>query len=269
MATDDKDKQDETDRTSKPEDGEQADAEGTEESSSDKDADDAKADATKADANKADAAEAEESSSDEGASEPEEKAASEGDAAPERMRRSRARGAKPVSPPPPAASLGRSVVLFVAVFVTLAAGFAFLSSSDPFSERNAPRWRKGQKVQLNITLDPRDDLNLSCASKSVVEGKRCEFEAKNQKYSGEMDDKQLLRPYTTTDGVQFLAAGLWTQPDLEKGKRPRDRFTVACTFTVDGSVSSPAVRWNPAGAWNEKNQNWFAGSVSDCKVQAE
>lgn len=274
MATDDKDTQDETDRTSKPEDGEQADAEGTAASSSEKDADDEKADAKEADAKKAgakkaDEAEAEETSSDEGSSEPAEKAASEGDAAPERMRRSRARGAKPVSPPPPAASLGRSVVLFVAVFVTLAAGFAFLSSSDPFSERNAPRWRKGQKVQLNITLDPRDDLNLSCASKSVVEGKRCEFEAKNQKYSGEIDDKQLLRPYTTTDGVQFLAAGLWTQPDLEKGKRPRDRFTVACTFTVDGNVGSPAVRWNPAGAWNEKNQNWFAGSVSDCKVQAE
>jgi hypothetical protein len=188
------------------------------------------------------------------------------DPAPERMRRSRARGAKPISPPPPAASLGKSVVLFVAVFVLLAAGFAFLSSNDPFSERNAPKWRKGQKVQLNITLDPRDDMKLACASKTVIEGKRCEFEAKNQKYAGALEDKALLRPYTTTDGVQFLAAGLWSHPDLDKGKRPRERFTVACTFVVDGSVASPAIRWDPAGAWNEKNQSWFAGSVTECKV---
>jgi len=185
------------------------------------------------------------------------------------MRRSRARGGRPVAPPPPAASLGKSVVLFVVVFVVLAAGFAFLSSSDPFSERNAPRWRKGQKVQLNITLDPRDDAKLACASKTVIDGKKCEFEAKNQKFAGEVDDKSLLRPYTTTDGVQFLAAGLWTQPELEKAKRPRERFTVGCTFTVIGNVASPAVRWDPAGSWNEKNQNWFAGTVSDCKIQAD
>jgi hypothetical protein len=191
------------------------------------------------------------------------------DPAPERMRRARARGDRAVSPPPPAASLGKSVILFVLVFVTLAAGFAFLSSNDPFSERNVPKWRKGQKVQLNITLDPRDDLKLSCASKTVVEGKRCEFEAKNQKFAGPLDDKAMLRPYTTTDGVQFLAAGLWSQPDLEKGKRPRERFTVSCQLTVDGSVASPAIRWDPAGSWNEKNQSWFAGSVSDCKIQAE
>ncbi len=189
------------------------------------------------------------------------------DPAPERMRRARARGDRGVSPPPPAASLGRSVILFVLVFVTLAAGFAFLSSNDPFSERNVPKWRKGQKVQLNITLDPRDDLKLSCASKTVIEGKRCEFEAKNQKFAGPLDDKVMLRPYTTTDGVQFLAAGLWSQPDLEKAKRPRERFTVSCQLTVDGSVASPAIRWDPAGSWNEKNQSWFAGSVSDCKVQ--
>lgn len=191
------------------------------------------------------------------------------DPAPERMRRARARGDRGVSPPPPAASLGRSVALFIGVFVTLAAGFAFLSSNDPFSQNNAPKWRKGQKVQLNITLDPRDDLKLSCASKTVIEGKRCEFEAKNQKFAGPLDDKSMLRPYTTTDGVQFLAAGLWSQADLEKGKRPRERFTVSCSLTVDGSVASPAIRWDPAGSWNEKNQSWFAGSVSDCKVQPD
>ncbi|NUO54870.1 MAG: hypothetical protein HOV80_39015, partial [Polyangiaceae bacterium] len=202
------------------------------------------------------------------AKEPEAEAAAP-DPAPERMRRARARGDRGASPPPPAASLGRSVALFVGVFVTLAAGFAFLSSSDPFSQNNAPKWRKGQKVQLNITLDPRDDLKLSCASKTVIEGKRCEFEAKNQKFAGPLDDKAMLRPYTTTDGVQFLAAGLWSQPDLEKGKRPRERFTVSCSLTVDGSVASPAIRWDPAGSWNEKNQSWFAGAVTDCKVQPD
>lgn len=253
MGTDDKETQEETDRTSSPEDSDPAPAEGAADEVADEGSAEEKGDETDAPEEPAE----------------DKQAAAEEDAAPERMRRARARGAKPITPPPPAASLGRSVVLFVVVFVTLAAGFAFLSSSDPFSERNAPRWRKGQKVQLNITLDPRDDLNLACASKAVVEGKRCEFEAKNQKYAGELDDKQLLRPYTTTDGVQFLAAGLWTQPELEKAKRPRERFTIACTLTVDGNVASPAVRWNPAGAWNEKNQSWFAGSVSDCKVQTE
>lgn len=269
MPTDEKEK-DETEPTSEPEEGETT-SEGAEKS----DGEAAQTKGAEPEAREKESEESEEEA-EEAAAPPVAEAptakpepAEVADEAPERMRRARARGAKPIAPPPPAASLGKSVVLFVLVFVTLAAGFAFLSSNDPFSERNAPRWRKGQKVQLNITLDPRDDLNLSCASKTVIEGKRCEFEAKNQKFSGEMDDKQLLRPYTTTDGVQFLASGLWSQPDLEKGKRPRERFTVACTLTVDGSIASPAVRWNPAGAWNEKNQNWFAGAVSDCKVQAE
>lgn len=236
------------------------------------DADETKAAAEEAGDESDDADEAEEDAAEEKAAAAPEKAdepEAAPDPAPERMRRARARGDRAVSPPPPAASLGRSVILFVAVFVTLAAGFAFLSSNDPFSQSSAPKWRKGQKVQLNITLDPRDDLKLSCASKTVIEGKRCEFEAKNQKFAGPLDDKSMLRPYTTTDGVQFLAAGLWSQPDLEKGKRPRERFTVSCQLTVDGSVASPAIRWDPAGSWNEKNQAWFAGSVSDCKVQAE
>ena len=190
----------------------------------------------------------------------------EEDRAPERMRRARPK--VPVGPvgQPPATSLGKSVTLFAVVVFGLGAGFYFLGKSEAGGDRNVPKWKVGQEVQVDITLDPRDDAKLACASGTEIGGKRCEYSSKTQKVEPVPADAALLKPYTTTDGVQFLAAGLWSHPELEKGKRPVDRFTVRCKLKVEGMVKAPAVRWDVGAAWGERPNDWYAGAVSGCTL---
>ncbi len=190
----------------------------------------------------------------------------EEDRAPERMRRARPK--VPVGPvgQPPATSLGKSVTLFAVVVFGLGAGFYFLGKSEAGGDRNVPKWKVGQEVQVDITLDPRDDAKLACASGVEIGGKRCEFSSKTQKVEPAPADAALLKPYTTTDGVQFLAAGLWSHPELAQGKRPVDRFTVRCKLKVEGMVKAPAVRWDVGAAWGERPNDWYAGAVSGCTL---
>ncbi|MBL8743075.1 MAG: hypothetical protein JNK04_18325 [Myxococcales bacterium] len=172
-----------------------------------------------------------------------------------------------VTPPPPAASLGKSVGTFTLVLGGLFVLFFVLGNAEsPFSNQ-APKWRIGQTVPVDLTLDPSDDTKLSCAAKTEIGGKRCEYEDKTTKFAGALKDETMMRPYTTLDGQHLLAAGVWSAPELEKAKRPTGRFTVRCDFKVEGKVNAPAIRWDFAGAWNEKNEEWFAGSASNCKLQ--
>ncbi len=171
------------------------------------------------------------------------------------------------TPPPPAASLGKSVVTFSLVLGGLFVLFFLLGNAEsPFSNQG-PKWKQGQTVAVDITLDPSDDTKLSCAAKTDIGGKRCEYEDKTTKYSGALKDETMLRPYTTLEGQHLLAAGVWSAPELDKGKRPTGRFTVRCDFKVEGKVNAPAIRWDFAGAWNEKNEEWWAGSATNCKLQ--
>jgi hypothetical protein len=171
------------------------------------------------------------------------------------------------TPPPPAASLGKSVVTFMLVLGGLFVMFFMLGNAEsPFSNQG-PKWKQGQTVPVDITLDPSDDTKLSCAAKAEIGGKRCEYEDKTTKFAGALKDDTMLRPYTTLEGQHLLAAGVWSAPELEKGKRPTGRFTVRCDFKVEGKVNAPGIRWDFAGAWNEKNEDWFAGSASNCKLQ--
>ena len=172
-----------------------------------------------------------------------------------------------VTPPPPAASLGKSVVTFSLVLGGLFVMFFLLGNAEsPFSNQG-PKWRIGQTVPVDLTLDPSDDTKLSCAAKTEIGGKRCEYEDKTTKFAGPLKDDTMMRPYTTLDGQHLLAAGVWSAPEMEKGKRPTGRFTVRCDFKVEGKVNAPAIRWDFAGAWNEKNEEWFAGSATNCKLQ--
>ena len=172
-----------------------------------------------------------------------------------------------VEPPSPEAGLGKSVFVFFAVMVLLAGGFWFLGSFDNPFGGGAPKWRVGQSYPVDLTLDPADDTKLSCASETELAGKRCEYESKSKRHEKKLEDGNMLRPYSLADGsARLLAAGVWSAPELEKSVRPKDRFTLKCQFKVEGKINSPAVRWDIAGAWNEKNEDWFAGTVSDCKL---
>ncbi len=173
----------------------------------------------------------------------------------------------PTELPPPAAGLGKSLTAFFAVMVVLASGFWILGTFDNPFGGGPPKWRVGQTVPVELTLDPADDTKLSCASEKEVAGKRCEYETKAKRHEAKLEDAAMLRPYSLADNsARLLAAGVWSGAEVEKSVRPKDRFNLKCDFKVEGEIKAPAVRWDVVGAWNEKDETWFAGSVSNCKL---
>jgi hypothetical protein len=187
------------------------------------------------------------------------------DPAPERPSRRRPR--RPPPPPPRKGSLGTSMVLFVIVVGGLAAGFAILGKEPAGGGSSAPKWQTGKDVDVEITLVANDKSELACGSATELEGKKCGFEDQNKpwKTGAPTEDKKLFKPYTTTDNVQFLAAGLWSDPALS-GTLPAARFAVKCKYKVEGKLAKPAVRWNSEGPWYPQTNEWYAGAVHDCKL---
>jgi hypothetical protein len=168
-------------------------------------------------------------------------------------------------PPPPATNLGARVVVFVAVLLVLSSGFWLLAGFDSGLDKPVIKWRVGQVAEIDITLVKDDAVELACGSTQEVNGKKCEYGTKSDKNAG-LTDATMLKPYTTADGVNFAAAGLWSQPALDKSKLPSDRFTVHCKFKVEGMLKTPLVRWKQSAPWGEKKDDWYAGAVSDCKL---
>ena len=163
-------------------------------------------------------------------------------------------------------SLGKSMILFVVIIGGLAAGFALLGREENHGPPK-PKWTTGQTVDVEITLVKNDKADLSCASGEEIGGKHCAFEAINKPWSKgpAADDAQTFKPYTTTDRVQFVAAGVWSQAALAGDKMPKSRFSVKCKYKVEGMLKNLSVRWDPTSQWHP-NTEWFAGSVSDCKL---
>ncbi|WP_437784272.1 hypothetical protein [Sorangium sp. So ce1097] len=166
---------------------------------------------------------------------------------------------------PQGGSLGKSMILFLIIIGGLAAAFAYFGQ-EPTPGASGPKWKPGDKAQVEVTLVSSDIKDLACWSADEVNGRHCAFESPTKGWSkGDADDKKLLRPYTTTDRVQFLAAGLWSEPALT-GKLPSARFAVKCTYTVEGKMKRPGVRWSSEGAWLDRTDDWYTGLLSDCKL---
>jgi hypothetical protein len=180
------------------------------------------------------------------------------------------RGAAPLAKgrPVPArkgGSLGKSMILFVVIVGGLAAAFALFgqeSSSGPA----APKWKVGDSPDLDLTLVADDKKNLACAAPDEIGGAHCAFEAQAKPWSkgDSADDKKLLKPYTTVDHVQVLAAGVWSDPALA-GTLPTTRFTVKCKYKVEGKMKVASMRWASDGPWYE-SKDIYSGSVSGCKL---
>ncbi len=168
----------------------------------------------------------------------------------------------PLPPEPPPAAVGKTVSIFIVTMGVLSAGF-YLLGAETGGDRTAPRWKTGQTVDVNITLVATDRNELACASDVEIAGRHCEFKNKTTPWDKVEDDK-LLKPYTTTDNVQFVGAGLWSQPGLEVKKLPADRFTVKCKFTVEGEIKKPGIRWATRGGFSDKDNAWYAGVLKDC-----
>ncbi len=174
----------------------------------------------------------------------------------------------PVRRPPPAqGSFGKSMLLFVVIVGGLGAAFYALSGTEA-SGPAQPKWKVGETANVEITLVGQDVKELACGSAQAIGDRKCAFDDKKKPVAGaDADDKKLLRPYTTTDGVQFLAAGLWSEPAL-KDKLPATRFAVKCKYVVDGMSKKPAVRWSEQGPWYDQHNEWFAGHVEGCTLVA-
>jgi hypothetical protein len=170
------------------------------------------------------------------------------------------------TPPPKGGSLGKSMLLFVIIVGGLAAGFAILGREEQ-TMPSRPKWTSGQSVDVEITLVKNDKQDLACSSPDEINSKHCAFEANSKPWSkgDNTDDKKVLRPYTTTEHLQFAAAGIWSDPALAPDKLPATRFSVKCKYKVEGTLKSLGVRWEQTGQWFPNNE-WFAGSVSDCKI---
>ncbi|WP_437592765.1 hypothetical protein [Sorangium sp. So ce1000] len=176
-------------------------------------------------------------------------------------------GARPrAAAQPQGGSLGKSMILFLVIIGGLAAAFAYFGQ-EPAGGTAGPKWKPGDKTQVEVTLVSTDIKDLACWSADEISGRHCGFESPTKGWSkGDADDKKLLRPYTTTDRVQFLAAGLWSESALTAGKLPSARFAVKCTYTVEGKMKRPGIRWSSEGAWLDRTDDWYTGILSDCKL---
>jgi hypothetical protein len=170
------------------------------------------------------------------------------------------------APPPTTASLSKSITLFVVVVGVLAVGFALLGQERGSGSARGPSWKVGQTVDLEVTLVASDKKELSCASSEEIAGRHCAFEAASKPWSKDptQDDKKTFRPYTSTDNVQFLGAGLWSEPALA-GTLPASRFTVKCKYTVEGKLKSPTFHWE-SGWEGQPRGEMFAGLFTGCTI---
>ena len=174
----------------------------------------------------------------------------------------------PPGPAQPTGALGKSLMLFIIVVGGLALGFALLGRETGGGDGVAtPKWKDGQQVDVELTLVPSDAKDLACGSTDEIAGRHCEYEDRAKRWSKSSNDpdEKILKPYTTTDRIQLLAAGVWDQPALT-GKLPNTRFSVKCKFKVDGRIKKPLVRWQSDGTWFDQTTEWYAGGVSDCAI---
>jgi hypothetical protein len=169
---------------------------------------------------------------------------------------------------PKGGSLTKSVLLFIVVVGGLAAGFALLGREQGGAGRAAnAAWKTGQTVDVEITLVKQDREELMCAAAQEINGRRCAQERANKPWGtpSSADDKKLLKPYTTTNGAELLAAGLWSEPSMTTNLPPT-RFSVKCKFTVEGIVKAPAIRWASDRPFYDSPSDWPAGAVTGCTV---
>jgi hypothetical protein len=177
-------------------------------------------------------------------------------------------GAKKGAPAKKGGSPVKAMVLFVVIVGGLGLLMWALSGGEGGGDGPVtPKWAVGTTVDVEITLVPTDSKDLACAGADEIGGRHCAFEAQTKAWSkgDNSDDKKLLKPYTTTDRIQFLAAGLWSDPALAPGKLPATRFSVKCKYAVEGKMKKPSVRWASDGPWYDWGDG-YSGVVSSCAL---
>lgn len=165
-------------------------------------------------------------------------------------------------------SFSRNMILFVVGLGVIGAAFAYLGQETQQGPAPAPKWQVNQTVDVELTLVASDSTDLACAASNEVAGKHCQFESQAKAWPNPTtDDKLLLKPYTTTNGIELAAAGLWSEEALAPAKLPKTRFSVKCKYKVEGKLTTPSVRWKSDGPWFTAKSDWYAGTVSGCTLQ--
>jgi hypothetical protein len=154
--------------------------------------------------------------------------------------------------------------------VLIAFGLWVVSAGKQYREeysQDMEGWRIGSSREVEITLVKTDDHNLACASDLAIGGLRCGYRL-NQQAAGAVSpaDPQMLQPYNTVENQLLLGAGLWTSVDM-KQPLPTGRFTVLCTYSIDGMVRAAAIRFASAAPFDRIGKTIPVGALSDCTLR--
>jgi hypothetical protein len=133
--------------------------------------------------------------------------------------------------------------------------------------------KPGSTITADITLVTSDAKDLDCAAAAAIEKFRCAYS--DDTTPSNVEEKEKLRPYKTTEGHSYLIPGLFLQPAVEARLRsepadkPRDqlkRFTAKCTLKILGKVGGVKTRYLANSAWGPAEEV-EAATASDCKVE--
>jgi hypothetical protein len=117
---------------------------------------------------------------------------------------------------------------------------------------------------IEITIIPEDVRNLACSGDTEFDGLRCGYHRNGSPFgSSGADDATTLRPYNTVKNELFLAAGLWSSPAM-RGTVPKERFSIACNYSIVGVTKSVSLRWAPTGSFGPVQTSVPVGRLSNC-----
>jgi hypothetical protein len=157
----------------------------------------------------------------------------------------------------------KTLVIFYTIVAIVWIGFAWGDKRRLYSSEN-PLRQIGETYPIEITLIRDDREHLACASTHSFSGLHCAYKSPNVAWSdGLADDTSILRPYSTVEGEQLLAAGLWSQLAPQE-PLPSHRFSVLCNFRPIAAVRDARVRWKTNGAFGPINRAWLVGSLTNC-----
>ena len=127
-------------------------------------------------------------------------------------------------------------------------------------------WRVGNTPVVALTLVREDKRNLACASDQLIAGLHCAYRRDLQQAGpGSADNPQILQPYNTVGNELLLGAGLWTASELKK-PLPATRFTVACSYHIEGIAKSASIRFDPAAPFVPAGKAVTVGTLTDCTL---
>lgn len=157
----------------------------------------------------------------------------------------------------------KTVVIFYTIVAIVWICFAWGGKRPLYSSGPALR-RIGETYPIEITLIREDREHLACASTQSFSGLHCAFRSPSVAWTDHAaDDSLLLRPYSTVEGEQLLAAGLWSALAPQE-PLPTRRFSVLCTFRPIAAARDASVRWNIKTAFAPINKIWFVGPLTNC-----